>query len=200
MADRSGSLHYRGTELDERFIPAVLEHLDEWTRKHSRATAEWAGRVGRELSLGDNDIQVLRLAALLHGMDRLGVPPEEYDICRVTDAEEALLRQSPVILGGLVPEEALGRVVNAVTTCREHLDGSGRPRGLKGEAIPLFARIVAVACSFLSLTMERPDYSPLTREAACERLSQHAGPCYDPRVVVALNSVVARVEGEAGAR
>ena len=58
--------HYRGVDLDERFIPNVLERLDEWTRRHSRASAEWAERIARELGLENGDVRVLRLAALLH--------------------------------------------------------------------------------------------------------------------------------------
>ncbi len=198
MSDALGTPQYRGIDLDERFLPNVLEHLDEWTRRHSRASAEWAEWIGRELGLGDDDIRVLRIAALLHSIDRLGVPREEYDTCRLTEAEEALLRRSPAVLGRLVPDEELGRVIDAVAACREHLDGSGRPRGLEGDPIPLLARIVAVACAFQTLTMRRPDASPLTRGVAHVRLAESAGSLYDTRVVEALAHVIARFEEECG--
>ena len=198
MADQSRSLHYRGIELDERFIPNVLERLDEWTRRHSRASAEWAERIARELGLENGDVRVLRLAALLHAIDRLGVPPEEYDLSRLTEAEEEMLRRAPVILGRVIPDEQLGRVIDAVAASREHFDGSGRPRGLKGESIPFLARIVAVACAFQALTMERPGASPLTREVACARLAEEAGSRYEPRIVDALAQVVTRFERKSG--
>ena len=196
MTAQEDATHYRGVELDERFIPTVLEQLEEWTRKHSRASAEWAGRTGRELGLDDERIRVLRLAALLHAIDRLGVPAEEHHICRVTEAEEKVLRRSPAVLGHLVPREALGEVVDALVACREHFDGSGRPRGLRGEAIPLLARIVAVACRFLTLTMEREGSEPMSCSEALKRLQREAGSHYDPQVVEALSRVVARL-GEA---
>ena len=122
----------------------------------------------------------------------------EYDVCRLTEAEEALLRRSSLILGGLVPDGQLGEVIDAVAACREHPDGSGRPWGLQGDSIPLLARIVAVACAFQTLTMRRPDASPLTREVACARLAEEAGSLYDPGVVDALAQVVNRFEREPG--
>lgn len=189
--------HYRGIELDERFIPTVLEHLDQWTRMHSRASAEWAERIGREMGLDDGRIRVLRLAALLHAIDRLGVPPEEYDICRVTQAEEEALRRSPAILGRLVPREALDEVVDAVVASRERWDGSGRPRGLRGEAIPLLGRIVAAACGLLSLTMKREGREPMSRSEALKRLQREAGRLYCPDVVAALTRAVTLLEGKA---
>ena len=198
MSEAAGAPQYRGFDLDERFLPNVLEHLDEWARRHSRASAEWAERVGWELHLESEGIRALRIAALLHSIDRLGVPRVEYDVCRLTEAEEALLRRSPAILGGLIPDEQLDRVIDAVIASREHLDGSGRPGGLSGDAIPLLARIVAVACAFQTLTMRRPRVSPLTREVACARLAEEAGVLYDPGVVDALAQVVKRSEREPG--
>ena len=197
MTAEPESPQYRGVDLDERFIAAVLERLDEWTRQHSRASAEWAERTARELALEDEDIRVLRIAALLHAVDRLGVPRQEYDICRLTEAEEASLRRAPIILGRLVPEEQLGRVVDAVVASREYFDGSGR-QGLKGDSIPLLARIVAVACAFQALTMRRPGASPLARGVACARLAESADVLYDARVVEALTGAVRRFEREHG--
>jgi len=198
VSEDQGVLQYRGFDLDERFLPNVLEHLDEWTRRHSRASAEWAERIGWELGLEVERIRALRLAALLHAIDRLGVPAEEYEVCRLTEGEEALLRRSPAILGRLIPDEQLGLVVDALAASREHLDGSGRPRSLQGDSIPLLARIVAVACAFQALTMRRPDASPLTREVACARLAEEAGVLYDPAVVDALARVVGRSERTPG--
>ena len=188
---------YRGIQLDERFIPNVLERLDDWTRRHSRSSAEWAERIARELGLEDDDIRVLRIAALLHAVDRLGVPRQEYDTCRLTEAEEEMLRRAPVILGRLIPEEQLGRVIDVVVASREHFDGSGR-RGLKGDSIPLLARIVAVASAFQALTMRRPGASPLARGVACARLAESADVLYDARVVEALTEAVRRFEREHG--
>ena len=191
VSQGQGAPQYRGIDLDDRFIPTVLEHLEPWVRQHSRASAEWAERMGRGLGLGDGDIQALRIAALLHEIEKLGVPPEEYIHCRVTEAEEELLRRSPAILGPLVPEEEMGRIVDAIMTCRERFGGPG-DRGPAGEGIPLFARIISVACAFLDLTMERPGYGPLNREAGAGRLAEEAGSRYDPRVLDALQQVLDR--------
>ncbi len=199
VSEGQGVPQYRGIDLDDRFIPTVLERSEQWVRQHSRASAEWAERIGRELGLADDDVRVLRIAALLHEIEKLGVPPEEYEHCRLTEGEEELLRQSPAILGPLVPEGALGRIVDVITTWPEHFDGSGGPRSgrksLAGEEIPLFARIVSVACAFLELAMERPGYGPLNGEAALERLAGEAGSRYDPRVLDALETVVDRRKG-----
>ena len=188
MTEESEVGEYRGIGLDDQFIPAVLEHLEQWLRQHSRASAELAEKLARELGLADSDIRVLRVAALLHEMEKLDVPPGEYGDARLTEAEEALLRRSPAVLGRLVSEGELGRILDAVVSWREHFDGSGRG-GVTGDEIPLLARILSVACAFLHLTMERPGHGPLNREAGAERLGGEAGTRHDPRVVGALQTL-----------
>jgi len=190
MAEREVR-HYRGLELDRKFIPALLEHLEDHARQRCRASAEWSERIGRRLGLPDEDIRPLRIVALLHLMDRLGVPAEEYEVCRLTESEEQTLRSAPEMLGPLVPADRLGTIVDALAATNERYDGSGRPRGLAGKDIPLFARIVAVASAFLELTMERPGYGPLLRPVAVERLAAEAGRRYDPDIVGVLADMVA---------
>jgi len=191
---------YRGIELDEQFIPAVLEHLDDWSMRLSRTAAEWAERIALQLGLGDEEIHVLRVGALLHAMGRLGLSSAEgalrwtqagvtlpnAETGHLTPDEEALLRRSPALLGQLVPDSKLDRVIDAVVFSGEYYDGSKSPRGLRGEAIPLFARILAVTTSFLTLTMSRPETTALSREEAAARLRLEAGRRYDPEVLAAL--------------
>lgn len=183
---------YRGIELDEQFIASVLEQLDDWTTRLSRTAAEWVERIARQLDLGDEDIRVLRLGALLHAIGRLGLSAGDAETGQVTAEEDALLRRSPALLGRLVPDSELDRVIDAVVFCGEHYDGSGRPRDLRGEAIPLFARILAVTASFLALTMSRPETTALSREEAYDRLCLEAGRRFDPQVLDALGRVLGR--------
>jgi HD-GYP domain-containing protein (c-di-GMP phosphodiesterase class II) len=188
---------YRGVALDEQFIPAVLEHLDDGTTRLSRTATEWAERIALQLGLGDEDIHVLRLAALLHAIGQVGLSPGEADAGQITSEEEALLRRSPALLGRLLPDRELDRVIDAVAFSGEHYDGSGRPRRLQGEAIPLFARIISVTTSFLGLTMVSPGAAALSREEAYDRLRQETGR-YDPSVLHALGRVLGRPSADSG--
>jgi HD-GYP domain-containing protein (c-di-GMP phosphodiesterase class II) len=190
MKESGPTRTYRGIELDDQFIPTVLERLDDWTTRLSRTGAEWAERIALQLGLGDEDIHVLRLGALLHALSQVDLSPGEAEAGHVTSQEEALLRRSPALLGRLVPERELDRVVDAVIFAGERYDGSGRPRGLRGEAIPLFARILAVTTSFLALTMGHPGVTALSREEAYDRLRPEAGWRYDPAVLDALGRVL----------
>jgi HD-GYP domain-containing protein (c-di-GMP phosphodiesterase class II) len=194
---RSRTLHYRGLDLDTSFIPTVLDATEEYARRRCRATAEWSEGVARELGLADEDVRPLRIVALLHLVDRLGVPAEEYDVCRLTEAESAALGSAPEILGPLLPADRLSDIVDALSAIHERYDGSGRPAGLAGQDIPPFARIVSAVSSFLELTMERPGYGPLLRPVAVEHLQKEAGVRFDPAIVQALADVVASEEQDA---
>jgi HD-GYP domain-containing protein (c-di-GMP phosphodiesterase class II) len=190
MEETGPTRTYRGIELDEQFIPTVLERLDDWTTRLSRTAAEWAERIALQLGLGDEDVRALRVGALLHAIGRVGLSAEEADTERVTPEEEALLRGSPALLGRLVPDGELNRVIDAIVFSGEGYDGSARSRGPRGEAIPLFARILAVTASFLALTMSRPGTTALSREEAYARLRPEAGRRYDPKVLDALSRVL----------
>jgi len=206
MKESGPTRTYRGIALDEQFIPTVLERLDDWTTRLSRTAAEWVERIARQLGLGDEDVRALRVGALLHAIGRVGLSAEEAETGYLTADEEALLRRSPELLGRLIPDGELDRVIDAILFSNEHYDGSGRPalsagrpRRLEGEAIPLFAGIIAVITSFLALTMDRPGTLALSREEAYARLRPEAGGRYDPKVLDALGRVLGRPSANSGA-
>jgi putative nucleotidyltransferase with HDIG domain len=171
-----------------RALAAALDARDPYTAGHSERVSAYSVMIGRQLQLGDADIDVLRLGALLHDIGKIGLTDE-------------ILRKP----GALTPEEfeqikrhpALGaRILRQVPFLAPHLpivelhherpDGKGYPFGLRAEDIPLAARIVHVADAFDAMTSARA-YRPARPAAeAVAELERHSGTQFDPQSVVAF--------------
>ncbi|MCX7843973.1 MAG: HD-GYP domain-containing protein [Candidatus Bipolaricaulota bacterium] len=172
-----------------------MDLREPYTAGHQRRVAELACAIAQELGLSAERIQGLRVAALLHDVGKaLFVPIEILSKPgKLTDLEMALIREHP-----RAGYEILRRVefpwpvAEIVHQHHERLDGSGYPRGLKGEAILLEARILAVADVVEAMSSHRPYRPALGVEAALAEIREKAGKLYDPKVVEACLRVFAR--------
>jgi HD-GYP domain-containing protein (c-di-GMP phosphodiesterase class II) len=176
---------------DPRALPmlaAAVSARDGETGAHTERVGELATAVGRRLGLSGEQLEVLRWAGRLHDLGKIGVPAH---ILRkpgpLTPAEAAVMRQHAV-RGWRVALRSgvLARAAPAIRTHHERLDGSGYPDGLRGDAIPLEARIVAVADVWDALTQDRPYRPALSGEEAAAFLLREAGVRLDARCVDAL--------------
>jgi len=170
-------------------LAAAVEAKDENTKGHNLRVAEWAVRIGREMSLPRPTLRTLARAGLLHDVGKIGIPdavlakPGPLD-----DAEWKVIKRHPDLgveilsrLGTLRREAAI------VHAHHERMDGSGYPRALHGEQIPLEARIIAVADTFDVLTSDRPYRKAHTRPAAVKVLLEESGTrLYEPAVTALL--------------
>jgi putative nucleotidyltransferase with HDIG domain len=193
----AGSLTLSSTYRETaELLGDVLEEDDAYTGVHSREVAELALSVAVRLELDPLALFNVRYGALLHDVGKISVPkailqkvgklsPEEWVIMRehTVRGQEMLDR-----VGGSLA--AVGRVVRH---SHEHYDGSGYPDGLRGEAIPIEARIVAVADAWSAMTSSRPYRRALSVEVAADELKRCAGTQFDPAVVTALLLEVAPV-------
>ena len=162
------------------------------TADHSHRLATLARHVAERLGLDPLDATEVELVAVLHDVGKLTIDPDLLDWQGPLDEHQrARLRRHTIAGEELLAEIAgLEHLANLVRATHEAWDGSGYPDGLRGERIPLTARIVAAADSFDAMTSDRAYRSALPRREACRRLRSGAGRQFDPVVVGALLRVV----------
>ena len=163
----------------------ALEAKDAYTRGHSERVGAASRSVAVALGLPPHEAGIVGQAGLLHDIGKIGVPEAVLrKRGELDDTEWALMRKHPLIGAQIVaPFEFFAAGALTIRHHHERLDGSGYPDGLTGEAIPVGARIVAVADVYDALTSDRPYRAALPREAALEYLARQAGRTLDGRVV-----------------
>jgi len=163
----------------------LVEHRRPNYIPHSKRVAEYAAAIGEGLGMRPEEVADLRLAAMLQDVGMLHVPDAILAAPRaLTPDEVAEVRKHPSNGANLARMATFSPLVqDGVLHHHEKLDGSGYPRGLKGDEIPLAARILAVCDSYVAMTSERPHRQKLTPIAALNELRAYAGTAYDPRVV-----------------
>ena len=169
-----------------------LKTRDPLIGDHLKAVSRLASRIGSEMSLPPERLDALVLGAQLHDIGKIGVPDQILQKPgRLTDEEYDVIKRHPVLAAEmLAPVEELAPAVPVVRHHHERFDGRGYPDGLRGEDIPLEARVVSVADAFDSMIRDRPYGYGISREAAMEEVERNSGTQFDPRVVRALLEVV----------
>jgi hypothetical protein len=143
------------------------------------------------MGLSRSEMDRIRVAALLHDLGKLALPGEILDKpSSLTDVEWQVVGEHPRI-GQVILEQAtsMREAVPIVLHHHERYDGTGYPHGLKGEEIPLGARIVAVADAYHAMVHERPYKSALTHTQAMNELRRHAASQFDPTVVEVFTAI-----------
>jgi HD-GYP domain-containing protein (c-di-GMP phosphodiesterase class II) len=172
-------------------LAASIDARDPLTRGHSEKVTEYALGICDELGLSREQREVISTAALLHDYGKIAVPdailrkpgqltPKERDLVKIhAEQTEKILSQ--------ISFEGIYRDVPAIAGAHhEKLNGSGYPRGLKGDEIPLGARIIAVADFFEAITAKRHYHEPMRKEKAIALLQSEAGVSFEPRLVEAF--------------
>jgi HD-GYP domain-containing protein (c-di-GMP phosphodiesterase class II) len=170
----------------------ALEAKDPYTRGHSERVGAWGRRLAAALGLPPEQVDTVTQAGLLHDIGKIGVPETVLRKRGLLDPDEwALMRNHPLVGSQIVaPFEFFDGGALVIRHHHERWDGSGYPDGLAGLAIPLGARIVAVADVFDALTSDRPYRSALPRDTALAYLIAEAGRTLDGDVVAALLGLV----------
>lgn len=180
-------------------LTAVVNAHDGDTSAHSMRMVTMAKETARMLSCSQEEVHLVRLAALLHDIGKVGVPHEIlHKPGPLTDDEWSIMRRHPKI-GRQILTQAGGKfelLSHIVVAHHERWDGKGYPYGLSGESIPLGARILSVADSFDAMTSDRPYRKALTIAQAREELHRCSGSQYDPRVVAAFLHMLDTQESE----
>jgi len=166
----------------------ALEAKDAYTRGHSERVGAWSGQAALALGLAREEAELIGQAGLLHDLGKIGVPEAVLRKRGPLEEDEwTQMRRHPVVGAQIVaPFEFFAAGAITIRHHHERLDGSGYPDGLAGAAIPLGARVVAVADVYDALTSARPYRAALTHAAAVEHLHAEAGRTLDGAVVVAF--------------
>lgn len=171
----------------------AIDAKDTHTRHHSEEVAEVGKLLAVEMGLPPHKAELVHIAAHLHDLGKIGVPEQVlFKPGPLTADEWALVRQHPVIGAEIVrPIKAFngqGGIADMILHHHERHDGRGYPHGLAGEAVPLGARIIAVADSLSAMLQHRPYRQGLSFEAASLEILAGSGSRYDPDVVRAFAS------------
>jgi putative nucleotidyltransferase with HDIG domain len=181
-------------------LAEVIDHRDASTFHHSERVALYAVATARELHLDEDLVELIAQAAAVHDLGKIAVPDrillkpgpltaeEQVTMWLHTENGARILRQFHLFRSG----------AGIVLHHHEAYDGSGYPHGLAGEAIPLGARVIAVADAFDAMTSDRPYRGALSVDEAVARLREGAGHQWDPIIVKALLTLVieGRLEGD----
>lgn len=169
-------------------LAGALDAKDKYTKGHSDRVAIYAVEIARVLKIPEDKIEVIEHMALLHDIGKIGISGET--LCKpgkLSDCEFDQIKQHPVIGANiLVNIRDLGAVTDYVRFHHEKFNGTGYPYGLKGEEIPLEARIITLADSFDAMTSNRSYRKAMTMEEAVEEVKKSSVTHFDPKIVEAF--------------
>ena len=165
-------------------LALAIDAKDQTAQSHIRRVQVYAAGIARALGMPDSEIQGVKTAALLHDIGKLAVP--EHILSKpgpLTQEEFQKIRIHPQVGAEIISAVPFPYpVAPLILSHHERWDGKGYPQGLKGEEIPLGARILSVVDYFDALTSDRPYHKAMTPDAALALLQQEAGKALDPRV------------------
>src|SRR4029453_12516946 len=166
-------------------LAIAIDAKDQTTHGHVRRTQIYATEMGKLCNVPESEVQALRAGALLHDIGKLAVP--EYILNKpgkLTEFEFAKMKINPPVGGDILKRVNFPYPVEDIVRYHhEKWDGSGYPKGLKGEAIPLVARIISVVDFYDATRCHRPYRKGMKREDSLGLLRGMAGSAFDPRVV-----------------
>lgn len=179
-------LHIKG--WFDAVLALGLKVKDREARTHNLRVARLCVHIGRQMSMSASELRVLARAGLMHDIGKLGIPEAVLEKHSPLDESEWILMRTHPEMGLTLLDRAgqSSREVLAVLYHHERLDGSGYPYGLKAEAIPIEARIVAVADTYDALTSDRPYRKACSPAEARRVLVEEAGTRLDSNAVAAL--------------
>jgi len=190
-------LDLRDTYLETvRALTATLDAKDPCTRGHSERVARIAVATGRAMGMNEEDLELLRYVGMLHDIGKIGIRDSVLKKPGKFTREEALEMREHSVLGAEIISHIrlLGPGAQWVRHHHERFDGTGFPDQLRGEEIPVGARIIAAADAFDAMTSERPYKRAYTLEEARIEMVTHSNTQFDPRVVEALLAVIEDLE------
>lgn len=180
-------------------LAMAIDAKDDVTHDHIQRVKLFAGRMGEMVGLSNLEIEALKAGSLLHDIGKIGVPAYILNKPGKLTQHEFEQMKMHTIIGADMLSNVNFRypVVPIVRHHHERWDGRGYPDGLKGEQIPITARILTLVDNYDALRSDRPYKKGMTREEALEYIKQNAGTFFDPRLVKLFLSSVDQLEAEA---
>jgi HD-GYP domain-containing protein (c-di-GMP phosphodiesterase class II) len=168
-----------------RMLAAAIDAKDPYTRGHSERVKDYSLVIARQMGYSPSELERVEIAALLHDVGKIGIDdrilrkptnltPEEFEVMKTHPDKGASILAQIAQLADIIP---------GTRGHHENYDGSGYPNGLKGEEIPMLARIITIADTFDAMTTDRPYQKAFTLEFALNRIRTMAAIKYDPKIV-----------------
>ena len=194
-------IHRKNKQEQQSFLHIIevlansLDERDQYTHGHSRRVTNLSLALGRNIGLKQSDLELLRIGGILHDIGKIGVPDhillkpgklscEEYEIIKRHPG------QGERILWPMKHEHKNSQLISIVKYHHERYDGTGYPEALKGEDIPLLARIVAVADSYDAMTSDRPYRKGMDKKVALREIQNGSDSQYDPYLASAFSAMM----------
>jgi len=194
-AQQMSELHLATIEA----LALAIDAKDQTAHNHLGRMQIYATALARALGMSAADVQAVKTAALMHDIGKLAVP--EHILAKpgpLTAEEFQKVRIHPQVGADIVAAVPFPYPVSPLILAHhERWDGRGYPSGLRGENIPLGARILCLVDYFVALTSDRPYHAPLTIEAAVAVVEQEAGKAFDPAAVAAFLRILPDIRAEA---
>jgi diguanylate cyclase (GGDEF)-like protein len=186
-----------GFELLQGLLNAIA-HKDPHMHQHCEDNVRFANLMSERLNLPEETRESLRKAALLHDVGKIAVPDQTLLKPGPLDTSEWEIMQQHVRFGEMIVKSVsqISDAIEPVATHHERYDGTGYPRGLKGDEIPLLGRILAVVDAYSAMTLDRPYRKALTEKETIAELRKGAGTQFDPGIVEAFLAVLAEARRE----
>ena len=179
-------------------LAAAIDGKDRYTRGHSERVCRVSVAIGQRLGMGEEELETLRISALLHDIGKIAIDDSILKKpSALTDEEFEIMKTHPQRGYKIMSQiPAMKEFLPGMYMHHEMVNGQGYPQGLKGEEIPLQAKIVSVADTYDAMTIDRPYQKGMNLEDALNRIKSFVGTRYDGKVVEAL--VQACADGQIG--
>lgn len=173
-----------------RTLGAAIDEKDPYTRGHSGRVAKYSVLIAEAMGLPEEEVYKIRISALLHDVGKIGIDDRVLKKpANLTQEEFQIMKQHPTKGANIIsPVAQLRDMLPGIELHHESMDGTGYPRGLRGQEIPLMARIIAVADTLDAITTNRPYQVAMDLDFALERIRSLEGKRFDPEVVAALSA------------
>ncbi|MTI85833.1 MAG: diguanylate cyclase [Firmicutes bacterium] len=176
-------------------LVSVINAKDRYTYGHSERVTDYSVKLATKVGVAEDDIKLLQYAAFLHDIGKIEIDRDTLNSPhRLSEKQWTSLKQHPQWGSDIVKSvSTLTPIVPVILYHHENYDGSGYPQGLKGQDIPLLARIVRIADSYDAMTSHRPYKRNLTPEEAIQEIERCSGTMFDPILVKHVRDVIFKV-------
>jgi len=196
---RNNSLLRFQTKEAVEALADTIDMRDPYTFQHSQRVARYARELAVNLGLPEDVVDVIESAARVHDLGKIGVDTSILTKpSALSEAEWEMIRKHPEIGANIVSRFPFFRSgQELILHHHERYDGQGYPKGIEGDAIPIGARVIAVADAFDAMTSDRPYRRALPLRTVLRELEQHKGTQWDPQVTEALAGILRQeLEGQ----
>ncbi len=185
-------------QLEKAYLESIetlrmtVEAKDVYTRGHSERVAEYSVLIGKKLGLSDEELKILRIGGLFHDIGKIGIPDSILlKESKLTDEEYSEIKNHPAIGKNILSNATIFKdIIPIVYHHHEKYNGTGYPERLAGEAIPLFARIAAVADTFDAMTSKRSYRNAIPIEIVKEEFVKCSGSQFDPKIATVFLDIL----------